>query len=133
MTDGSVYISRYGFDQVQISLRASFVDHMCFPHAYIINLDGSDVRMAEMRAELDREGLSFTRVPGVDGRGRAAQSSRLGCPALACLNHDDDLLTYALFANGEMLPRSANSVGFNYLEDGVHPVGYAMDDFERVG
>jgi len=74
VTDGSVYLSRYGFDQVQISLRASFVNHMCFPHAYIINLDGSDVRMAEMRAELDREGLSFTRVPGVDGRGRAAQS-----------------------------------------------------------
>ncbi len=47
---------------------------MPFPLVYIINLDGSDRRMDEMRAELDREGLSFTRVPAVDGRGRPAQS-----------------------------------------------------------
>ncbi len=47
---------------------------MSLPHAYVINLDGSDKRMQEMRAELDREGVSFTRVSAVDGRGRLAQS-----------------------------------------------------------
>ena len=44
------------------------------PHVYVINLDGSDRRMNEMRAELDREGLAFTRVAAVDGRHRAASS-----------------------------------------------------------
>ncbi len=47
---------------------------MSFPQAYVINLDGSDKRMQEMRAELDREGVSFTRVSAVDGRRRPAQS-----------------------------------------------------------
>ena len=47
---------------------------MSFPHAYVINLDGSDRRMTEMCAELDRERVSFTRVPAVDGRGRPANA-----------------------------------------------------------
>ena len=45
-----------------------------FPLVYVINLDGSDKRMADMRAELDREGVPFIRVPAVDGRGRPAHA-----------------------------------------------------------
>ena len=139
--------------------------------------------------------------PAVVHEVAATLSSRLGCPALACLNHDDSVLVYMLFANGELvdeymsapdyfdeevdggdrggdadslaeafgvpqavprlatilsgdpgedglefeterharivealgLPRSAIGTGFNYLEAGEHPAGYAMDDFERVG
>ena len=47
---------------------------MTAPHAYVINLDGSDRRMGEICAELDREGLAFTRVAAVDGRNREASS-----------------------------------------------------------
>jgi glycosyl transferase, family 25 len=43
-----------------------------FPTVYVINLDGSDARLAAITAQLDAAGLQFTRVPGVDGRGKLA-------------------------------------------------------------
>lgn len=39
---------------------------------FLINLDGSDERLASSRAQLDAAGRAFTRVPGVDGRNRPA-------------------------------------------------------------
>jgi len=42
--------------------------------AFVINLDGSDKRLDEVRRECDRIGLPFTRIPAVDGRNRPASS-----------------------------------------------------------
>lgn len=40
-------------------------------HAYVINLDGSDDRLAGIAGSLAAQGLTFTRIAAVDGRGRA--------------------------------------------------------------
>ena len=60
--------------RIPILLPRPTLDAVTAPHVYVINLDGSDRRMCEMRADLDREGLAFTRVAAVDGRNRAASS-----------------------------------------------------------
>lgn len=40
---------------------------------YLINLDGSNDRLASARAQLDAAGVAFERVPAFDGRGRAIE------------------------------------------------------------
>jgi glycosyl transferase, family 25 len=42
------------------------------PDIYVINLAGSDARLAAVTAQLDSAGLSFTRVAAIDGRGKPA-------------------------------------------------------------
>lgn len=42
---------------------------MPLPPAFVINLDGSEARMASAAAQLTAAGLSFQRVPAFDGRG----------------------------------------------------------------
>ena len=36
---------------------------------FLINLDGSDDRLNSARAQLDQQGIAFTRVSAFDGRG----------------------------------------------------------------
>ncbi|QFU09891.1 Glycosyltransferase family 25 (LPS biosynthesis protein) [Rhodobacteraceae bacterium THAF1] len=38
--------------------------------AFLINLDGSDARLATAASQLDRIGMKWSRVPAVDGRGK---------------------------------------------------------------
>ena len=42
---------------------------MTAPFIQVINLDGSDDRLAAARAQLEAQGLAFTRSPAFDGRG----------------------------------------------------------------
>lgn len=52
----------------------SFPPGMLNIPAFVINLDGSDRRLDEVRRECERMGLPFTRIPAVDGRKRPASS-----------------------------------------------------------
>jgi glycosyl transferase, family 25 len=44
------------------------------PHIYVINLDGSDARLAAVQVQLDAAQLSHSRVAAVDGRGKPASA-----------------------------------------------------------
>ncbi len=44
------------------------------PHVYVINLDGSDARLAAVQVQLDAAQLSHSRVAAVDGRGKPASA-----------------------------------------------------------
>ncbi|WP_068304693.1 glycosyltransferase family 25 protein [Pararhodobacter sp. CCB-MM2] len=46
---------------------------MPLPPAFVINLDGSEARMASAAAQLTATGLAFQRVPAFDGRGLTPQ------------------------------------------------------------